>query len=447
MRYLLSILVLFSLVSVDLHAQSHVRVTRSTELRSEQSPSSQALVMVPGGASVRVLEFSGNYYKVEYGNRIGYIHYVYIQGGMQAKDNQSSARQSQTSPRGSNASPRWNIESLTNHWGRNGIDAIEGVYEEISSNGSSKVNLAVLKTTVGYSLIYLSGAPSRYSHMWTAGDIKAELSLTATQGLFRPKWYTFDKRILDNGLISFKQGYFSVSWIGTGEEEMYLKTYPTAAIGGNSSDASPRTKSSGTGFAISSNGFIVTNHHVIEGASQLRIRGVNGDFRNTFTARIVAQDPRNDLAILRIDDNRFTNLGVVPFTLNTNQAGVGESIFVLGYPLRASMGDEIKLTNGIVSSRTGYQGDITSYQISAAVQPGNSGGPLFDSRGNLIGIVNAKHSGAENASYAIKTSYLKTLIETLPEPIRLQTVNSLAGKSLTQQVTEVKRVIYIVEVN
>lgn len=66
------------------------------------------------------------------------------------------------------------------------------------------------------------------------------------------------------------------------------------------------------------------------------------------------------------------------------------------------MGDEIKLTTGVISSKTGFQGDVSLYQISAPIQPGNSGGPLFDNKGNLIGIVNAKHKGAENVGYAIK---------------------------------------------
>jgi len=110
------------------------------------------------------------------------------------------------------------------------------------------------------------------------------------------------------------------------------------------------------------------------------------------------------------------------------------------------MGDEIKLTNGIVSSRTGFQGDASSYQISAPVQPGNSGGPLFDNSGNLIGIINAKHTGAENASYAIKSGYLTSLMELLPNLPKPQTANLLTGKSLSQQVELVKKFIYIIEV-
>ncbi len=77
---------------------------------------------------------------------------------------------------------------------------------------------------------------------------------------------------------------------------------------------------------------------------------------------------------------------------------VGETVYVSGYPLRATMGDEIKLTNGI---KSGFQGDITNYQISVPVQPGNSDGPLPDSNGNVTGVISAKHIGAENVSYAV----------------------------------------------
>ena len=90
---------------------------------------------------------------------------------------------------------------------------------------------------------------------------------------------------------------------------------------------------------------------------------------------------------------------------------VGEDVFVLGYPMTQALGNEIKLTNGIISARTGYQGDISTYQISAPVQPGNSGAPMFDSNGNIIGIVVAGVPGADNVGYAIKTLYLKVLIE------------------------------------
>ena len=106
------------------------------------------------------------------------------------------------------------------------------------------------------------------------------------------------------------------------------------------------------------------------------------------------------------------------------------------------MGDEIKLTTGIISSKTGFQGDVSLYQISAPIQPGNSGGPLFDYQGNLVGIVNAKHKGAENVGYAIKTSYLKNLIESSITTSILPNNNQTAGLPLTSKVKSLK-ILYI----
>ncbi len=179
-----------------------------------------------------------------------------------------------------------------------------------------------------------------------------------------------------------------------------LKIFPTSeSIGAHSIG-------SGTGFAITSNGYIVTNNHVVDGAKDITVKGINGNFQKEYKAVIVGTDKNNDLAIIKITDNSFTSLGKVPYTITNKTSDVGSSVFVLGYPLRASMGDEIKLTNGIISSKSGYQGDITTYQISVPLQPGNSGGAMFDNKGNIIGVANSKLVGAENASYAIKTTYL-----------------------------------------
>lgn len=205
--------------------------------------------------------------------------------------------------------------------------------------------------------------------------------------------------------------------------------------------------SSGTGFALSSDGFIVTNHHVIKGASNILVRGINGDFSNTLKAKILVEDKNNDIAIIKIEDQSFTSFGIIPYLLQGKSCDVGSSIFCLGYPLRATMGDEVKLTNGIISSKSGFQGDITTYQITAPVQPGNSGGPLFDDKGNLIGIINAKHLDAENVTYAIKTSYLLNLIDLIPSNTKLQTLNTLADKTLSEQVKIIKNFTYIIETN
>lgn len=342
-------------------------------------------------------------------------------------------------------SASWNEYKLKEHWKTNGADEIEGIYENVAvTQTSPKYKNALIKTSSGYSLIYLSGASSDIAWRWSVGDIKAYLTPTATPYLFKTKWYMGDKTISENLYITFESGFMKIIWTDGRPQNLYIKLFPTA--NDNVIQSGNQTKlASGTGFGISSNGIIVTNFHVIDGAKIIKVRGINSDFNKTYKAQVLVSDKNNDLAIIQINDYGFTSLGTVPYTIKTTLAGVGADIFVLGYPLRATMGDEIKLTNGIISSRTGFQGDITSYQISAPVQPGNSGGPLFDSQGNLIGIINAKHGGAENTSYAVKTSYLTNLIDLLPSQPKLQTVNSLIGKTLTQQVELAKKFVYIIE--
>ncbi len=200
---------------------------------------------------------------------------------------------------------------------------------------------------------------------------------------------------------------------------------------------------SGSGFALNK-GYVVTNYHVVEGARIIRIVGVNGEMYKAYRAIIVAVDTYNDIALLKIEDKKFKGFSNIPYSIKTQLAEVGESVFILGYPLTQTMGDEVKLTTGVISSRSGFQGDKSLYQTTAPIQPGNSGGPLFDNNGNVIGIVCAKHKGAENVGYAIKSTYLKNLIETsLDKPI-LPTSNQLSNQSLPNKVRLAKKYVYLI---
>lgn len=203
------------------------------------------------------------------------------------------------------------------------------------------------------------------------------------------------------------------------------------------------SQSSGTGFLISDNGHIVTCYHVIDNAKEIIIKGINGDFSKKYNAKIIVTDKTNDLAILKINCSLTKSIS---YSINWNTCEVGQEVFTLGYPLKTTMGEEIKLTNGIISSKSGFKGDITSYQISVPVQPGNSGCPLFDKNGYVIGIINAKYTGAENVGYAIKTNILSNLIQSISENIILKQTNSLIGKPLIEQVKLAKNYVLIIEV-
>lgn len=200
----------------------------------------------------------------------------------------------------------------------------------------------------------------------------------------------------------------------------------------------------GTGFLLSKEGYILTNYHVVEKANQINVKGVNGNKKSSFSASIILKDEVNDLAIIKLDDRLL--LDEVPFSIKPVQSVIGEKIFVLGYPLTTTMGDDVKITDGIISSKNGYEGNINSYQISAPVQPGNSGGPLFDELGNLVGIINAKHTVAENASYAIKAKYLIDLLDSMDKPIKLPEQNLLVDKAFPDKVAALQNFVYIIEV-
>lgn len=339
---------------------------------------------------------------------------------------------------------KWTEISLKSEWDKNGILPFEGIYENtIRDNDSPKYRLALKyeKPTDSYSLIYLSGADF---DIWKVGDVKAYISKTASTNIYKVKWYLGNKNISEDLYISFEQGTMKIIWTDGKPEQIYLKLFPTTNTDYPSNSS---ITSSGTGFAISSKGIIATNYHVIQDAKNIFVKGINGNFSNKFKAKVLIEDKNNDLAIIKIEDVTYKNISTPPYTFDFTISDVGTSVYALGYPLRASMGEEVKLTNGIVSSKTGYQGDITTYQISVPVQPGNSGGPLLNSKGNVIGIVNAKLAGAENASYAIKAMYLMNLFSISDYKITLPQLNKLNKLDLPNQVKLVKDYIYIIETN
>lgn len=226
-----------------------------------------------------------------------------------------------------------------------------------------------------------------------------------------------------------------------------VKIYPTSSMYANAARKAQEelkpTEWTGTGFALTSN-YIVTNNHVVDGAKTISIQGINGDFNHQFQAEVVAMDKHNDLAIIKVNGITISSASI-PYAVKTGSSEVGEEVFVLGYPLTSTMGEEIKLTTGVISSKTGFQGDVSIYQISAPIQPGNSGGPLFDIKGNVIGIVSAKHKGAENVGYAIKTSYLRNLIESAVSTNILPQTNRMSGQNLSGKVKLAKNYVYYIK--
>src|SRR5690606_18237887 len=133
-----------------------------------------------------------------------------------------------------------------------------------------------------------------------------------------------------------------------------------------------------TGFLLSNKGYVVTNYHVVADADSVQLQNSQGQ---SFSANIVYTDEKSDLAILKIADPNYLPNRSIPYVFRDKAADLGEDVFTLGYPR-----DEAVYGQGYLSSKSGYSGDTSAYQISIPLNPGNSGGPLLDSRGNVIGI-------------------------------------------------------------
>ena len=124
-------------------------------------------------------------------------------------------------------------------------------------------------------------------------------------------------------------------------------------------------------------------------------------------------------------------------------------VYAFGYPMAlTAMGKEIKITDGIISSKSGFDGDITTYQITAPIQGGNSGGPLFDDKGNFLGINSSgiRKDLADNVGYTIKSSYVLNLIDVLPKSIDLPSSTKLELLPLTDQIKEISKYVVLIKV-
>ena len=199
-----------------------------------------------------------------------------------------------------------------------------------------------------------------------------------------------------------------------------------------------------TGFMITKNGYVVTNYHVITGADSVHLQNHKGE---SFKANIVFTNPEKDLAILHISDSSFRVAKSIPYTFKKQGADMGEDVYTIGFPR-----DEAVYGQGYLSSSTGYAGDTLAYQISIPVNPGNSGGPLLDKAGNIIGIISGKQKGLDGAAFAIKTKALMETLDSIPadsldgEAMTLNHKNSLQHLSRPEQIKRLQEYIYMVKV-
>lgn len=202
----------------------------------------------------------------------------------------------------------------------------------------------------------------------------------------------------------------------------------------------------GTGFLIDvNNNYIVTNAHVArEAKNQLIIENIKGD---QFAANVVYVDQARDLAILKIKDNTFKKMAPAPFVIRKSNAGLGEQVFMLGYPKQ-----EIVYGEGYISARNGYNMDTIYCQLNTAANEGSSGSPVINRNGELVGILTSSERNAQGVVYAIKSINIHRAVEEAKKVdatsgIKITSSPSLKGLSRPDQIEKLEDYVFMIKGN
>ena len=240
-------------------------------------------------------------------------------------------------------------------------------------------------------------------------------------------------------------------------KQIVEKTEPKAIP--NPTPPPSSTSTSGSGFFVSKLGHIITNQHVVNECGRIT---VGDNARQQVQANLIEADKRNDLALLKLSSIEMAStetkslirkLGVkvarrgVPLSsdglLRSDDVELGERVMVSGYPYGEIFSDTIKVTGGMVSAIRGMGDDSGQFQLDAAVQPGNSGGPIYDGYGNIVGIVVAQlnklkvaraiGSLPENVNFGIKASTVRQFLSSAGLPTKWSNNSTpLATKDLAE---------------
>ncbi len=203
-----------------------------------------------------------------------------------------------------------------------------------------------------------------------------------------------------------------------------------------------RLISGGTGFLIDSKGFIITNAHVLKGSGAVVVNSKGEEFNAT----ISHIDQLRDLAILKITDEEYQPLSNLPYGIKKGNTDLGEEIFTLGYPR-----NDIVYGEGYLSARTGYNSDSLTYQVQISANPGNSGGPVFNHNGEVIGILSTRQAQAEGVAFAVKSKNIYQMVDELRktdtsiEKIKIPSHTSLKGMERKKQITRLEDCVFYVK--
>lgn len=202
-------------------------------------------------------------------------------------------------------------------------------------------------------------------------------------------------------------------------------------------------KSGGSGFLIDGKGYLITNAHIIRNSNNIAVINSKGDEYNAMVLRV---DESRDIAILKIIDKSFKPFSSLPYGISKTASDMAEPIYTLGYPR-----NDIVYSEGYLSAPTGFNGDTLSCQLGIAANRGNSGGPVFNHNGEVIGILSTKETEAEGVAFAIQSKYIYDAVEQLKQQdtaflsVKISARSSVKGIDKQQQVKKIQDFVFMVK--
>jgi S1-C subfamily serine protease len=296
---------------------------------------------------------------------------------------------------------------------------VEGVWSD-----TNRYRLAIL-SAIGASdfvavLLEDRGNIPAGMNAWRPGMVKARFTPTAELGTYIVRWSDGYRRQV-NGTAKLSGTRLAVTLTMADNKTdtlEFLKLKPIAEVSAPpGKTTNPSVVATGTGF-VCAPGLIATNYHVVRDAKRVELLLTGA--AHGFALNVVVSDAANDLAVLRIRQDETAALPS-PLILSESDLKLGQDVLVVGFPLGSLLGSSHKVSKGIVSALDGINSDPTMMQLTAAIQPGSSGSPVFDSSGRVLGIVTATLNAIEslrveghvpqNVNFAVKADYLALLLK------------------------------------